>query len=107
MRRPHDPGIQIPQDLSCLLVSGEESEAQVAESIATVRDVLRPSFAERGVDRTEPCCAQLELFRAHAAHNAREQQFGSMAYAYPGSLGECWWACPVAVMCELLATHTP
>jgi hypothetical protein len=31
---------------------------------------------------------QLELLRAYAEQNDREQQFGSMAYAYPGSLGE-------------------
>jgi hypothetical protein len=39
-------------------------------------------------ERHDAVRLQLERFRAHAEHNAREQQFGSMAYAYPGSLGE-------------------
>jgi hypothetical protein len=39
-------------------------------------------------ERHEAVRRQLELFRAIAEQNAREQQFGQMAYAYPGSLGE-------------------
>jgi hypothetical protein len=39
-------------------------------------------------ERREAVRLQLERFRVHAEHNAHEQQFGQMAYAYPGSLGE-------------------
>jgi hypothetical protein len=39
-------------------------------------------------ERHDSVRRQLQLFRAVAARNASEQQFRSMAYAYPGSLGE-------------------
>jgi hypothetical protein len=39
-------------------------------------------------ERHDAVRLQLERFRARAEHNARKQQFGQMAYAYPGSLGE-------------------
>ncbi len=39
-------------------------------------------------ERHDAVGLRLERFRAHADQNAREQQLGSMAYTYPGSLGE-------------------
>ncbi len=39
-------------------------------------------------ERREAVLRQIELFRAHAEHNERAQQLGSMSYAYPQSLGK-------------------
>ena len=47
-------------------------------------------------ERREAVLRQLELFRAHAERNERAQQLGSMAYAYPQSLGE-WLGTAVQV----------
>ena len=47
-------------------------------------------------ERREAVLRQLELFHADAERNERAQQFGSMSYAYPQSLGE-WLGTAVQV----------